>query len=371
MFLLGAGLPARAEFVTTNADPYLTAGVGNVQSGPPLLDIIRLSVDGGRIFTNQVTGATPFGVGSTIRTVGAFTVGTAQDGTLSPVSLPDGSVLTAEFGIQGTVTSNSGGIIKATFTIGELFLVSKSTGNGFIFDIKHPGTWNFANTFAQFKLQPQQNVIDGNTVGIVPEDIFSSAGAGSVSFAANTTNVSGANTNAAQQAQGVFLVAKDGGGTPLVNPGLGTHTGDNFLVNFDTIGGPPNPETNNGGLVIVTNQTALSSIPSTIGNHATGLTLADQVALNNIGIASGFTGAFALGTGPVGSPGSFDPLGITDPNNNGDFVADLTGDQYPAFFLAVASVPEPSSLVLLGIATGMLGLHAHLRRRVAKLQTAG
>src|SRR5579871_6296617 len=73
LLALGAfTLQSRADVITTNVDPWMIAAPGNPQTGPPLLDILRFSVDGGRIFTNQTTGA-PFAVGSTVKTVGVFT----------------------------------------------------------------------------------------------------------------------------------------------------------------------------------------------------------------------------------------------------------------------------------------------------------
>ena len=58
---------------------------------PPLVDITRLGLDGGRLFTNQVDG-TPFAVGSTVRTIGEIPDQVAIDGSNFPTELPTAAI---------------------------------------------------------------------------------------------------------------------------------------------------------------------------------------------------------------------------------------------------------------------------------------
>jgi hypothetical protein len=340
--------PSQAEIILSNGDVQLFDfnGPATGHPNPPLIDITRLSFSGGRVFTNQVTGS-PFALGSTVRTIGVMTIGSAINGTNIPANLPDTTNLNVIFAVEGTIIS-TGTVVNVKFDVGRALLMSDTTGNSVAFDINHPSTWNFGKQFAEFTLLPQQFVIDGSTLGITGHGGTTADGSGHVSFPPSSTNVSGVNTAVQAASQGVFLFGEDSTANQnagnVVNPGLGIWTGDNFLRNVDVAAGVAKLLES---VVAVTNQTALGTLPVT-------LTSDDLTALDNIA-------EYALGTGNKFTAGGYTPTGLGA--GTGDFMADLTGDVYVGYY---GIIPEPGSLVmsLLGMGGMMaVGVVRRLRSR--------
>lgn len=325
------GESARAEIILSNGDVQLFDfnGPAPGHPNPPLIDITRMSLSGGRLFTNQISGS-PFSVGSTVRTVGVITIGSAINGTNIPANLPNTSNLNIVFAVEGTIIT-SGALVQVKFDIGRALLLSDTTGNAFAFDINKPSTWNFGNQFAEFTLLPQDFVIDGSTLGITGHTGTAADGSGHITFPPGSTNVSGVNTAIQAAAQGVFLLGEDStalqnSGLGFSNPGLGTFYGDQFLRDVDTA---PGTVKLLEAVVAVTNQTALSTLPITLP-----IPVADLTALDNIA-------QYALGAGKLFTEGGYTPTGLGA--GTGDFVADLTGDIYIGYR---AIIPEPGSLVM-------------------------
>src|SRR5262249_24450073 len=128
-------------------------------NNPPLVEITRLSLPGGRLFTNQVDGA-PFAIGRTVRTVGTVNILNAINGDNFPVTLPNGTFMSVIFAVEGKIIDPTtiglpAGTPIAKFDVGRLFLVSRTTGNPSGFLLNDPTTWNFGNQFAEFSLLPQ------------------------------------------------------------------------------------------------------------------------------------------------------------------------------------------------------------------------
>jgi hypothetical protein len=347
--LLSSPTPSRGEIILSNGDLQLFDFNGPAlgHPNPPLIDITRLSLSGGRLFTNQVTGS-PFAVGSTVRTVGVFTIGSAINGTNIPATLPNTTNLNVIFAVEGTIVT-TGTVVTAQFSEGRAMLVSDTTGNSFAFDLNHPETWNFANRFAEFTLLPQQFVLDGSTLGITGHGGTTADGSGHISFPPSSTDVSGVNTAVQAASQGVFLfgeasTAAQNAGTGFTNPGLSTFTGDNFLRNVDVA---PGTTKLSEAIVAVTNQTALGTLP-------VALTANDLTTLDNIA-------TYALGAGKTFTAGGYTPTGLGA--GTGDFMADLTGDVYIGYY---AIIPEPGSFAiwLLGTA-GVVGIN-FVRARARK-----
>lgn len=329
-----------AEFITSNGDIQAQDPSPQYAGQPPLVNITRMSLTGGRLYTNQVAGA-PFQVGSTVRTVGVVTIGEAENGTNTPALLPDNSSLIVIFAIEGTIISSANGLVSAQFDVGRLFLASDQTGNAVNFSNNSAATWNFGNRFSEFALTPQQQIIDGTFLGISP--------AGGVSYPADQTNISAVNTVVQGFAQGLFLFREDStaaqnAGIGFVNPGLGSFTGDDWLRNVDE--SPLTLPKLYEGIAAVTNQQARTSF--------TAPSAADLVVLNAIGFAAGFSGAF--------DEGGYTPTSLGQ--GTGDFVADLTGDAY----IGYTPIPEPSSILLFALGSGSLVLIG--RRRLNTKQAA-
>jgi hypothetical protein len=341
--------PSQAEIILSNGDVQLFDfnGPATGHPNPPLIDITRLSLAGGRVFTNQVTGS-PFALGSTVRTIGVMTIGSAINGTNIPATLPNTTNLNVIFAVEGTIIS-TGTVVNVKFDAGRALLLSDTTGNSVAFEINHPSTWNFGNQFAEFRLLPQQFVIDGSTLGITGHGGTTADGSGHISFPPSSTNVSGVNTAVQAASQGVFLLGEDStaaqnAGTGFTNPGLGTFTGNNFLRNVDAA---PTVAKLLESVVAVTNQTALGTLPVT-------LTSSDLTALDSIAV-------YALGAGKTFTAGGYTPTGLGA--GTGDFMADLTGDVYVGYY---GIIPEPGSLVmsLLGMGGMMaVGVVRRLRSR--------
>lgn len=345
----------QAEFVTSNGTVQLKDGNASVvpnQPNPPLIHITKLSLAGGMLYTNQITG-TSFALGSTVNTIGVLKVSTAQNGSNSPIELPDESEMVVIFALQGTIVASSNNIVTAEYTIGRAYALSDFTGNSKFFDITHPETWNFGNQFAEYALGAQQEIVNGNLAGIpaiVHPPAAPSPGAGAASATEAIVNQSGVNTLSMSSVQGRFVFLEDStglqnAGLGFVNPGLASGTtGDNFLRDVVTVPGTP---THYEGFAPFINQTILDS------PHAP-LSVADLAALNAIAADAGFVYfATGLGAGPETHYAQ---------GSGGDFAANISGDAYIGYSVA----PEPSSVLLASIGLGALGLFGRRRLRTNK-----
>src|SRR5262245_28104961 len=180
---------ANAILITTNADIDITS---SNHGGPPISEIEIFSGSGstGRIFTNQVSGSGPFAVGSSIHTVSAYALAQATDGLqYSGLSIDATHIAIVVGAIQGTVTSNTGGLVTADFTVGGAFVVSVLAST---FDSRNPSTW-VGDIISTYTLKPPEAVVPG------PVDVGAQ-----VAFTAAQTDRSSANIAAAQQSQGVL-----------------------------------------------------------------------------------------------------------------------------------------------------------------------
>src|SRR4051794_32413176 len=105
LVVLAAVGTANASIIDSNGNVQmvdLTPDLINQPGQPPLVDITRLSLSGGRVYTNQ-EGGVAFAPGNTVRTVGVFTIGSAVNGSNAPATLPDHSNLNIIFALQGTI----------------------------------------------------------------------------------------------------------------------------------------------------------------------------------------------------------------------------------------------------------------------------
>lgn len=335
------------------ADAAIILSNGNVEGidlttpsshhpNPPLVDITRLSFSTGRVYTNQESG-TPFAVGSTIRSVGVYTLSSAINGTNAPFALPNDTNLNIIYSVEGEIIdSGIPGIANALFTTGRAFLVSEVAG----FNLNDPTTWNFGEQFAEFALLPQQQVIDGALYGITGHPTEpSSNDTGGFELPASVTNVSGVNTAIAGAVQGTFLFGEDStsdqnNGIGFTNPGLGVHTGDDWLRDVDVASLFPKVLE---AVVAVTHQTALSSPSQIPALNAAGLQVLDDISVE-AGLSAVFT------------TGGYDPrpLGAI----TGDFVANLEGSTY----IGYSDVPEPSAVLVWSVLSAGTVLVVYRRR---------
>lgn len=350
--LLSTG-DAHAILITSNGD---FAVVSDQDGAAPISDIKIIAGQGstGRIYTNQVSGA-PFTVGSEIRTVSAYRIDGATDGIQhSGVEFADGDKLIIVSAILGTITSTSGGLVTADFTIGRAFAIKISAAG---FDSRNPDSWDSGTIVAEFALKPKEAVVSGPL-------------GANVSFTAAQTNQSAANSAATQQTQGVFLFREDSpqGQTP----------GNNLLSNVETYGIPAQ-FIDSESLIADVDQTLLFTDLEDWDDPTGPLGAADLAALNLFAMLAGFSDlsggamlghyfASGLGGAAVTDFNPQWPQGDGGPGPNGDFFATLGIDNYVA--IQASPVPEPTSVVLFGIGAGLCGLGALRRRRNEKAKTA-
>ena len=319
---------SEANYVTSNGTVQLkdTGGTNNTGGNPPVVHIQEWAFGAGQLWTNQVAGA-PFAPGNTIRTVGAISLTQVINGTVSPVVFPDGSEVHMLFAVEGTTVAPG----VARFSAGSLWVTPSQTGNGVFFEVINPLAFNHANSIAKFDLAAPGDITDGATVGIVP--------AGNVSASASDVNLS-AVSGIGPTGNGIFAFLEDLLFSPTgVDPGLAGFDGPDFLRDVEALPTKPNRAE---GLAAFTDQTQDST--------AVTLSAAQVAALDAIGAASGFSGAF--------SAGGFDPKGTSSAVQTGDFSADLSAEAYTI----AAPVPEPASMLVWGL-MGLFGLGYYRRRK--------
>jgi PEP-CTERM motif len=341
---LGYSTNAQAILITSNGDFDL---ISAEDAAAPISDIRILSGSGatGRIFTNQVSGATPFGLGSGIRTIAALAIGGATNGIQhTSVRFANGDILVIVSAIEGSITTVSGSQQTATFTSGRAFAMRFAVG---AFDSRNPASWAAGSVVAEYALKPQEDVFSGSPLGA------------DVNYSADLTNQSSVNSATNAQTQGVFLFREDSN--------LRQTPGNNLLFNVDQSVIPQGWVFHSESLVSDIDQTLLFTDLENfeLGANPGGLNAADLAMLNAVGGAAGFANLGGAGTGfatGLGGAGVADfnpqfPPGVGD-TPTGDFFATYGADNY----VAIQAVPEPSSMLLLGIGAGGLGLYRRIRR---------
>jgi PEP-CTERM motif len=340
---LGVTTNAQAILITSNGDFDLISAEDGVA---PISDIKIISGAGatGRIFTNQVSGAVPFGLGSQIRTVSALAVGGATDGIQhTSVRFANGDILVIVSAIQGSITTVSASQQTATFTAGRAFAMRFAVGT---FDSRNPASWAAGTVVAEYALKPQEDVFSGSPLG------------SDINYAAALTNQSSVNSATNAQTQGVFLFREDS--QTFQTPG------NNLMFNVDQSVIPPGWVFHSESLVSDIDQTLLFTDLENfeLGANPGGLNAADLGILNAFAGAAGFGDLGGAGTGfatGLGGAGVADfnpqfPPGVGDVPT-GDFFATYGADNY----VAVQAVPEPSSMLLLTLGVGGLGLYRRIR----------
>lgn len=343
--MLCATSNAHAVYITTSGDVEATSLFP--AAGPPLTPINKLSTSGGNVYTNQVSGA-PFALGSEIRSISVQTLTTADVGGFLPVLTPAGDPIIIITAIRGTVTSVVGTTSTATFTEGRSALSTQIAG----FSTLDPTTWNFAGRFSEFVLSPPDSVVTGPT--------GNSAVTAAIDVNTSTVN-SGFVVPTPSQGRVAFLEDSTAGQNAV------PMEGDDFLNDLANPTAFPVYE----GLFSVFAQTLEDLSSATVTSTFGGTALADLNDImgwaigagiaNDLDAAAGDQGAyFATGLGGAAVT-DFTPDFLQAAPNTGDHRAIVSSDNS----LVVQPVPEPSSIALLLVGAGALGLYR--RRRATKI----
>ncbi len=320
---------ASAGYITSNGTVDIAAfpTLNNSGANPPLTEVLHMSLVDGQLFTNQV-GGVPFTVGSTIRTVGIARLGTAFDGTSAFANssllrgfngnpLTSGNLTYAVFAVEGTIESSFPGAPTAKFTAGSvMFTTAPGTFfSGSSIEVTDPLDWNLGSVFATYDLAPVGSILPGSLFGLSPAGNFGPIAASSVNRSQAVVSQT--------QGDGAFVFQER---TP----------GDTFISNVETSSGA---FTDVDFLAVSTSQLVQADVVP--------LNAAQILALNAIGAAAGFGGAFDEG-GYTPSAGGL---------GTGDFNAGLQGGIFVA-----TPVPEPASLAVFAIASAFGAVGARRRR---------
>lgn len=332
---------ANADVTYTDTAAYGATGFSGGAVPPPIPTVGLVSLDNGRVLTNQFGPQAP---GTEIRTIGAVNLGTI---TTAGVNIggsfnPSGAAgqLVGIFGVNGTIAANG---VDGNFSAGGLKIVVATA-----FMANDPSTWGFNNTaLATYSLKPPENIIPGNTLGI--------GFANPVGALADDVNVSGLNTAVNGFGQGLFLFEESPLNQMLFNS-------DSTLAAIITgLGGT------------VTNETLIANI----AQQTTNLTEGNIVGLGTVAIQNlldsiaqfAFAKNFATYTGN-NQPSDFNVLfngagtGLDLNNPAGvDFIANLGGNVGPGLQANFQEVPEPASMLVWGIGMGIAGVMGLRRRR--------
>ncbi len=357
VFSLAFTADAQAVFLTSNGDIDAVDPLPII-SGPPLTNIKTIFGGGGNAYTNTIDSDFSGGLslGDEVRTISFEAQASALNGFNTPLVNPDLSTLVAVGAINGTIVGFSPitGAPIVAFTAGRLFLTSDPQGT---FNPTDPSSASGpATAFSEFALTSPQSVV-------------STPSGAAISFGAGLTQLSTPDGFNLLLSQAVLIFLEDSTalqnagtpGTPGGAPGVAAATlgGDAWLSNVDDVSPPGLFKTDEGVLVIVD-----QTVESLMLGPDLGLDPADLAALDAYAVA-GFGSVFATALG-MGPSSNFDPFGTTPPSFTGDFRAQFGSESHVGHQV----VPEPSSLMLLGIGAAAMGLVGFRRRRNKKPQAA-
>lgn len=334
---LGFAGQASAGYALTNTNlnanvPVLAGGTGTA----PLPGVTYIDVTNLRFWTN--TFAVNSNGTADVRTVFAGTLSAAHDNvSYSPILGPGTATtsMTILGAVQGTASPLSGGNFLLDIQKGGFGLYASSKA----INDADPTTWTTPNTpttaFATFTLAPKGAVFPG-----APGNTGASA---QFSDTASVTNQSSINSTDASKSQGTVLFNNSTGASTFLLPG--------------SVSGAPQPPS---GLIATFGQKIETTVTTAnAGNGGTfsstdlGILNGIQMTYTSLQWATGVGGTATSNWNPTFTKNSSGQL----ISANGDFRATAQGAELNPF----AAVPEPSSIVLMGMGLGSLALA--IRRR--------
>lgn len=307
-----------ADVALTNTD----LNANSLGIGPPLPGVTTIDVSPLRFYTNTFAGAGT--AGADVRDVFAGVLSSAHDGvSYTPINGPGGATTFINIlgAVEGTANQTGTGASTLTISSGGFELIASAKP----LNTADPSTWTGA-TFATFKIGPATGVFPGS-----PNPSESAQ----ITVSGAVMNQSTVNTADPTQNQGRLLFVNGPGASSFLLPG------------DPSAPQPPSGVFAHFGQLIETTVTAATS----------GLTPADLTLMN--AIQTMFTGdlwATGIGAGPQSN---WDPLSPTASGFPTDFRATGEGAELNPF----GPIPEPSSIVLLGMGFGGFALRMFRRKR--------